>query len=329
MACTIFAAMSASSVATIATIGAFAFPALAKRKYDPAFSCGIVSAGGLLAPMIPPAGVLIIYAAITDESLGKLFLAGIFPGLLMAAAFATYAIVYCKVSKKYTPAPEISWNERWRSLKNGIWGLSVPIFIIGGLYSGVFTVNECAALAAIYTLIIILVRRKIKFRDTLTVLKACTLNTTMILVIIIGALIMGHLFIRLQVTQLAMQFVKDSSLSPMAILWGVLALMIVLGCFMEGVSLQMIVIPIAYPMIIAAGFNGIWFGILQGITTEIGFLTPPVGMNLFVVQGMTGFKMSQVVRGMTPFLIIMFVILLILFFFPQISLWLPNQMIQK
>jgi len=325
VACTVFAAISTSSVATAVTIGLIALPALALRKYDPPFSYGLLAAGGTLGIMVPPSGSMIIYSAVTEESLGKLFIAGLFPGIILSSAFILYAIIFCKYKKTEKP-PVVTWPERLQALKVGLWGLAAPIIIMGGIYSGVFTPLESGAIAVLYALCMVVGRGKLKFRDIPKTLRMSTESATMVLSIIVGAMILGNFMTMMRVPNMAMDYVSSLEISRWWVMLAIFALLTVLGMFLEVISTMMITLPILYPLILSLGFDGIWFAVMVTLVMEMALLTPPVGLNLYVIMGITKAPLVDVLRGTIPFFIIMVAGLILFAVFPEISTWLPQKM---
>ncbi len=326
--CAIFAAISISSVVVAITIGLIALPALAARGYDKRFSYGVLAAGGTLGIMIPPSGTMLIYSGITEESLGKLFMAGLIPGIILVALFSIYASFRCARTGACQKIAPYSWKERFRGFKTGIWGLLAPIVLIAGIYSGIFTVLEAGAVVAIYVLVMSLARRKIKVSQMPAFLRDCASNAGMILIIVVGALIMGMLMTLLKLPDTVVNFVSAANIPAWTVIAALMLIYIILGMFLEVVSAMMITLPIVYPLIISLGFDGIWFAVLLTLTMEMALITPPVGLNLFVVQGVSGAPLTDVLRGMVPFFIIMLIGLVLFALFPQLSIWLPSTMIR-
>lgn len=325
--CAFFAAISISSVATVATIGLIALPSLLKRNYNEAFSLGLIGSGSTLGIMIPPSATMILYAAVTEESMGKLMIAGLIPGLLIVVLFGIYSVIYCSREGAYEKEEVASWKERFLAIKKAIWVLLVPILIIVGLFSGIFTVLECGGVASIYTLIMLLVRRKLKIRDLPRLLTECGGSAGFIIIIIAGALTMGRFLTLLQIPQLAMDFVTSMQLAPWMVIVAIMIMFTILGLFLEVASVMMITLPVIYPIVIGLGYNGIWFAVLMTLCMEMALLTPPVGLNLFVIQGIAEAPLGRIVKGTVPFFLLMALGLIIIYIFPQLSLWLPNLMI--
>ena len=327
--CAIFAAISASSVATALTIGLIAIPALQAKNYNRPLTYGMIAAGGTLGIMIPPAGSMIIYSAVTEESLGKLFMAGVIPGFLTAGVFMVYVFFVSKFKFKMQTETDMttSWREKFGSIYKAKWVLVAPVIIIGGIYSGVFTPTEAGSVAAVYTLLMALGRRKMKVSEIPEVILNTAVSGIGILVIIAAALVMGNYMTMLNLPQKAIELVMSSGVSR----WGVMGLLgvvyLMMGMFLEIVSIMMITLPVVYPLIIFLGFDGIWFAVAVTLLMEIALITPPVGLNLFVIQGMTKAPLSEVLRGVLPFFLLMLLMVLIVAAFPALSTWLPSVMV--
>ncbi|HPQ45587.1 MAG TPA: TRAP transporter large permease subunit [Syntrophales bacterium] len=326
LACTVFAAISTSSVATAITIGLIALPALALRKYDKKFSYGLLAAGGTLGIMVPPSGSMIIYAAMTEESLGKLFIAGLIPGIILAGAFICYSIIFCKYRGETEKPPVVTWQERFQALKTGLWGLAAPIIIMGGIYSGIFTPLESGAIAVLYSLFMVVGRGKLKIKDIPKVLRKSTESGTMVLSIIVGAMVLGNFMTMMRVPNMAMDFVASLDVSRWVVMIAIFGLLTILGMFLEVISTMMITLPILYPLIISLGFDGIWFAVMVTLVMEMALLTPPVGLNLYVILGITNASLGDVLRGVVPFFLIMIAGLLLFAALPVLSTWLPGMM---
>ncbi len=329
LACSVFAAISSSSVATAATIGLIALPALAARKYNKPFSYGLLAAGGTLGIMIPPSGTMIIYSSVTDESLGKLFMAGVIPGLILASGFIVWSAVFCARRHDYERRPRASWRQRLHATKNGTWGILAPLIILGGIYSGVFTPLEAGAVAAAYCMLVVLVRRKVSPRELPKVMGESTLSSVMVLIIIVGALTLGDFMTLMKVPEQAMAFVSSLGLPPMGVIAMLMLIYIILGMFLEVVSCMLITLPIVYPMIIALGFDGIWFAVLMTLNMEMACISPPVGLNLYVIQGITRAPLGHILRGVWPFFVVMCLCMVLFALVPQLSTWLPSLMISR
>jgi C4-dicarboxylate transporter DctM subunit len=325
-ACAIFAAISGSSVATAATIGIIALPEMIKRGYEPRLAYGILAAGGTLGIMIPPSAPMIIYAGITEESTGALFMGGVVPGLLLTVIFALFGVLSCMRSGSYEKIAPATWKERLLNLKESFWALMTPVLILAVIYTGICTPTEAAAVAVVYALAIGLGRGSIKLRKLNTIMAEGTRSSTMILNIIVGAMLLGTITTVLQVPQQLVSFVGSLHVSKWVVMLLLTMIFIVLGMFLEVVSILLITMPIVYPLVISLGFNGVWFGIFVVVLMEMALITPPVGLNIYVIQGIGKASLTDVSRGVVPFMILMLLALLLLWFFPDLATWLPSTM---
>lgn len=322
-ACAIFAAISGSSVATAVTIGAMAIPEMLKRGYDRKLVVGSVAAGGTLGILIPPSIPMILYGTITDESVGKLFMSGVVPGALLTVLFICY-IVFASWDRPREPRS--SHAEKMKSLRENIWGLFLPVIIIGGIYTGIFTPTEAAAVGTVYALAItFFVYRSVTIQDMPAILRATIKTSCMIFSIMIGAMLFGYILTILQVPQALMRLVTEGDLNRWIVMLGINIMLLILGCVLETVSIILITLPMLYPIIKALGFDPIWFNVVLLINMELALITPPVGMNLFVIKGISGDSSIQdIIAGAAPFAAIMVFEILLLCFVPEIATWLPS-----
>lgn len=322
-ACAIFAAISGSSVATAVTIGAMAIPEMLKRGYDRKLVVGSVAAGGTLGILIPPSIPMILYGTITDESVGKLFMSGVVPGALLTVLFICY-IVFASWDKPREPRS--SHAEKMKSLRENIWGLFLPVIIIGGIYTGIFTPTEAAAVGTVYALAItFFVYRSVTIQDMPAILRATIKTSCMIFSIMIGAMLFGYILTILQVPQALMRLVTEGDLNRWIVMLGINIMLLILGCVLETVSIILITLPMLYPIIKALGFDPIWFNVVLLINMELALITPPVGMNLFVIQGISeDSSIQDIIAGAAPFAAIMVFEILLLCFVPEIATWLPS-----
>lgn len=322
-ACAIFAAISGSSVATAVTIGAMAIPEMLKRGYDRKLVVGSVAAGGTLGILIPPSIPMILYGTITDESVGKLFMSGVVPGALLTVLFICY-IVFASWDKPREPRS--SHAEKMKSLRENIWGLFLPVIIIGGIYTGIFTPTEAAAVGTVYALAItFFVYRSVTIQDMPAILRATIKTSCMIFSIMIGAMLFGYILTILQVPQALMRLVTEGDLNRWIVMLGINIMLLILGCVLETVSIILITLPMLYPIIKALGFDPIWFNVVLLINMELALITPPVGMNLFVIKGISeDSSIQNIIAGAAPFAAIMVFEILLLCFVPEIATWLPS-----
>ena len=323
VACGIFAAITGSSAACAVTIGAIAIPEMLKRNYERTVVLGAVAAGGTLGILIPPSIPMILYGAITGESIGQLFMSGVIPGFMLTIFFIL--IVVFK-SRNLPLEPKASWEERMAALKSSIWGLLLPVIVVGGIYTGAFTPTEAAAVGTVYSLFITFcIYKTLGIRDLPGILLGTVKTSSMIFAIMIGATLFGFVLTILQVPQSLTLMVTEMELSRWIFFIMINCLLLFLGCILETVSIIFITVPILYPIILQLGFDPIWFNVILQINMEMALITPPVGMNLFVIQGVSpDSKMTQIVKGVMPYALVMAVEMLILCFAPGLATWLPS-----
>ena len=326
LACTGFAACTGSSLASGATMGTIAYPEMMKFKYSPRLATGCIASGGTLGILIPPSVVFIIYGFLTAQPIGVLFIAGIVPGLLLSGLFLTLISVMVLRNPKLGPRGQsFPWGERLKAL-TGVWGMLVIfLLVVGGLYLGVFAPSEAGAIGAFGAFVVALSRRT-KIPLLLTALKDSMRLTCMVMTILIGAMIFGVFLTVSGFPSMASAWITGLPVSPYAVLILILLMYIPLGMIMDAMAMVLLTIPVIFPIITGLGFDPIWFGVLIVLVFEMALITPPVGMIVYVVQGVTKVPLEEVFRGNMPFLIAMVVALALLLAFPQISLWLPGTM---
>ncbi|MCX5818502.1 MAG: TRAP transporter large permease subunit [Deltaproteobacteria bacterium] len=327
LSCAIFAAMCGSSVATVATIGIIAIPEMINRGYKKQLVYGTVAIGGVLGPLIPPSLFMILIGAITGDSVGKLFMAGMLPGIMLAAIFSAYIVVVSLRDKSSVKVEPASWAERWDVLKKAFWGLMAPVVILGGIYTGVFTPTEAAGIGVTYSLIIcFFAYRSLNFKGLLKVILDGSKLTATIMFIVTGAVVFGQLVTMLQIPDIVFQFVSALPLSPMGVLWVTLFAILILGALMDEVAILLITYPTLYHIFVQGfGFDSIWFALVFLFTLEVGLVAPPVGINIFVVQGIwKDASFEDVVKGVWPFALLMVASILLVVYIKPLSLWLPK-----
>lgn len=322
LTCMIFAAISGSSPATAAAIGAIMIPMMVKAGYDKKYSMGLVASAGTLGILIPPSIPLILYGSVSEQSTGRLFSAGIIPGLVLGLALIIYAVITAH-RKGYGGLPKVPMKDRLAPTLRSIWGLLMPVFILGGIYAGVVTPTEASFLAVLYALIIsFLVYRELDFRKFRNILAESINTTAMIFLIIAAALVLGTFLTTEQIPQGFAQWVSDSGFNKWTFLLIVSILFFILGMFLEPTAIILITLPILLPIIATLEIDVIHFAIIMVVNMELGMITPPVGLNLFVVSGITGEKVESVIKGVVPFFGIFIIVLIIIILFPQLSLML-------
>lgn len=323
IACAIFAAITGSSVACAVTIGSIAIPEMLSRGYSRHLVLGTVAAGGTLGILIPPSIPMILYGAITDESIGKLFMSGVVPGVLLTIMFIGI-VVY---SSRSLPLQEAaSWDERLTALKKSFWGLMLPVIVVGGIYTGVFTPTEAAGVGTVYSLFItFFVYRTLGLKDLPEILRDTIQTSCMIFAIMIGASLFGFVLTILNAPQALTEYVAGLDMGCWMVFIAINILLLFLGCILESISIIFITLPILFPLIVRLGFDPIWFNVVMLINLELALITPPVGMNLFVLQGISpDSKMTDIIKGVIPFGLVMALEILVLCFFPEIATWLPS-----
>jgi C4-dicarboxylate transporter, DctM subunit len=325
-ACAMFAATSGSSVATAATIGTVAMGEIKKHGYSERLFLGTIAAGGTLGILIPPSINMIVYGALTDSSIPKLYLAGIVPGLVLASLFSLTVLIICllrpELGGKRTVA---SWQARIRALPDLIPPLVIFLAVIGSIYAGLATATESAALGVIAALGVAAWHRRLTLRMLLHAFEGTMRTTAMIMAILIAAYFLNFVISAIGLTAQVNQLITSLGLSATELLIGVIIFYLILGCFMETLSMMVATVPIIAPIMIKAGYDPIWFGILVVILIEAAMITPPVGINLYVVQGLRKRgRIDDVIIGASPFVISMMVMLAILCYWPDLALWLPR-----
>jgi C4-dicarboxylate transporter DctM subunit len=327
-ACAGFAAVSGSSLATAATLGTVALPEMKRFHYDDRLATGSVAAGGTLGILIPPSTVMVIYGILTEQPIGTLFVAGILPGLLLSGLFLITIYILTARNPELGPAgPRFSLHERIATLRSMGGLLSLFILVVGGLYAGWFTPTEAAGIGAFGALFVTLCKRRLHSENLWASLKETTLASAMIFLILIGANIFGYFLAVSQIPEWIIGRVSALGMNRYLVLGVVSLVYMVLGCLMEGLAIMVITLPVIYPMITNLGFDPIWFGVVITLFMEMSLITPPVGMNVFVISGVArDVPMALIFRGILPFFLAMVVCLALLIIAPQIALFLPGTM---
>jgi len=323
-----FAAASGVSTAACATFAKMVLPEMFKHGVQRALALGCVACSSTLAIMIPPSIMLITYALLTGQSVGRLLIAGIIPGLMEAALYMGMVFIRCKLNPSLIPkSPPFSWKERFTSLSRA-WGILFIVFVVmGGIYTGIFTPVEAGAIGAFVALGAVLVVKKGQVREIGQALFDTVSLTSSVLFIVIGGMMFGVLLAQSQLPVLLTEYIAGLNMSPMLILISIMVFYIIIGCFLDALSILIITMPIVYPLIISLGFDPIWFGILITFSIEMALVTPPYGLNLFVIQAtVPDLKIGDLYRGVSWFLLVDLIRLAILIAFPAVALWLPGMM---
>lgn len=322
--CALFAAVSGSSSATTATIGKITTTELKRRGYNRRLSVGSLAGAGSLGLLIPPSIVMIVYGIQAEVSISKLFMAGILPGILIAVLYSGYMMIRALLDPSVSPREAKSDVSYWQSLRYLLPIIILIGLVLGSIYTGIATPSEAAAVGVFGTLVLLLVERQLSWEMLQKALIATLLTSTMVCSIMISAALlstaMGYLHLP---TELA-SFIAQLNLTPAMLLLALAVFYVVLGLFLDGISITVMSLPITLPIVIQAGFDPLWFGVFLVIMIELGQITPPVGFNLFVLQGLTGEKIGQVARAAFPFFLLMCLAVLILCLVPGLALWLPN-----
>lgn len=325
VAAMIFSAISGSTTATALVLGVILIPAMLSRGYRQPFALGIVGASGILGTLIPPSLALIIYGLIADASIPKLFLAGVVPGLMLGAMFALWVLVYCRFFTQVPLNPRIAPKQAWRTTAHALPALMIPVLVLGGIYSGLITIVEAAALACILSIAVSWgIYRQCKTRELIPVLAEGMVRSANILLIIAVAGVFSHWIIASNLPQGLVSYVVATGLEPWHFLAAMNLIMIALGMVLEVVAVILITLPIVLPSLAALDINLIHYGIVVIVNMGLATITPPVGLNLFVLQSISGAPFSQVMRGIWPFIILLALLLAAVTGIPWLALWLPG-----
>ncbi|WP_147694610.1 TRAP transporter large permease [Vogesella mureinivorans] len=324
VACALFAAVSGSSPATVVAIGSILLPAMLKQGYPKEFGVGVIGTAGGLGILIPPSIVMVIYAVSTNASIGKLFMAGVVPGLLLALVLLGVTWFVAR-KKNYPRMAKAGWGERISAFRESFWGLFLIVVVIGGIYSGIFTATEAAAMSAVYAFCVALfVYKDIGWKQVPKVLLDSANMSAMLLYIITNAVLFSFLLTSESIPQDLAAWINDQGLSPWMFLLVVNLLLLLAGNFMEPSSVLLITAPILFPVAVALGIDPIHFGIIMVVNMEIGMITPPVGLNLYVASGIAKMGLTDVTKACAPWILVMIAYLMLITYVPAISLWLPN-----
>ena len=328
--CTIFAAVSGSSAATLTTVGKMTIPELRKRNYPEHLTIGTLAGAATLGLMIPPSLTLIVYGVAINESITKLFIAGIIPGMMLAFLFMCYVVVISKLSKDYNPTsePPLSFAEKLKRSRFLMPVLLLITLVIGSMYLGIATATEAAAIGVLGSLTLAAAQRSLTFGNFVESLMGATRTSAMIALILAGAAFLSLSMGFTGLPRALAEWIALIELSRFELLMVLLVFYIILGCFLDGISVVVLTIAIVEPMIRQAGIDIIWFGIFIVVVVEMAQITPPIGFNLFVLQGMTGYSMSFIARAALPMFLIMMLMVFILIAFPELATWLPDNLRQ-
>lgn len=323
-ACIVMAAMSGSAAACAAGIGMIAVAEMKKSGYREAFSCATIAAGGALGPIIPPSITLILYAGLTQTSVNALFAAGAVPGLIIGFAFMLWSSCVCRM-KGYAKTQAAPWRERWYAFKEAFFALLTPVIVIGGMFAGLFTATEAAAVASFYVMILgFFVFKTLKVKDLPKIFWATAEQTAKVMFVIATAGFFQYVLLYTRIPQEAIAFISTSFTSIVPVLLIIIALLVIMGCFMEGTAILLITVPIFVPLAKAFGFDVVQLGIVMCISLAVGVLTPPVGLNLYVMASISGVKVMAIAREALGYVLIMILGAAAVAFIPELSLGLAR-----
>ena len=327
-ACTAFGAVSGSSPATAATMATVGLPEMKRYNYAPELSCGSVASGGGLGMLMPPSVVLIVYGILTEQSIGALFVAGIVPAIFITILFALSISVYCWKYPLQGPAGDkFTWGEKFRSLSKIGETLVVFLLVMGGLFTGIFTPTEAGGVGSACVLLVALLRKQLSWKGFVKSINETLRTSCMVLLLIAGATVFGHFLAISRIPFNVASWVAELNMPAFAIVLMIMLVYLIGGCFIDALALIMLTIPIFYPIILNLGYDPIWFGIIIVLVTQMGVITPPVGINVYVVAGIAkDIRLETIFKGVLPFLIALIIGTIILIAVPQITLWLPRLM---
>ncbi|HPC85654.1 MAG TPA: TRAP transporter large permease [Smithellaceae bacterium] len=327
-ACAGFSAVCGSTSATAATMASVALPEMKKYRYDPALATGVVAAGGSLGILIPPSTIFIIYGIMTEQSIGELFMAGVIPGILLSCFFVLSILIWASLRPDLGPrGPKSTWKEKFRSLFGLIETLLLFVLVMGGLFAGVFTPTEAAGIGAAGTILIAWIGRHLTWKGLKNALYDTTRITCMIFVVVAGATVFGHFLAVTRIPADIGTFVSGLQFPPVVIMGLIILIYLLLGCLMDSLAMIMLTIPIFYPVVLALGFDPIWFGVIIVVVSGMGVITPPVGINAYVVAGVArDVPLHVIFKGTLHMLYAMIALAVLLMVFPEIATFLPKML---
>lgn len=328
-ACAFFAALSGSSVAAAAAMGTIAIPEMRRFKYDPALAVGVVAAGGTLSFLIPPSLGFVVYGMLTEQSIGKLLVSGILPGLVLSLTFIAVIIVKVKLNPNLAPITpgHITWKEKFRAL-GGVWEtMLVFVIVMGGIYLGFVNPTEAGAIGATALFIIVISKMKLTWRSLTTALLEATRISVMVLFLVAGANVFSYFLALSTIPASVSAWMASLQISPFAVLAIIVMIYVIMGCFLDAISMMVLTMPVIFPVVKTLGFDPIWFGVVCVIMMEAGLITPPVGLNVYTLAGVVkDVPMLTIFHGSMPFLFAMIVVTILIAIFPGIALYLPSMM---
>ncbi|WP_310492058.1 TRAP transporter large permease subunit [Dechloromonas sp.] len=326
LACALFAAVSGSSPATVVAIGSILLPAMVKAGFPNKFGAGVIATSGALGILIPPSIVMVMYSVATNTSVGALFMAGVIPGLALAATLG--GVTWYRAKKfDYPRQPKATWGERWKAFRASVWGLLLIVVVMGGIYTGIFTPTEAAAMSAVYAFICaVFIYRDLGFKDVPKVLLNSANMSAMLLYIITNAVLFSFIMTNENIPQALADWMLGNGLGMITFLLAVNVILLLAGNFMEPSSIVLIFAPILFPVAMALGIHPVHFGILMVVNMEVGMCHPPVGLNLYVASGITKMGITELTVAVWPWLLSMLCFLMVVTYWPGLSLWLPQRL---
>ena len=326
LACALFAAVSGSSPATVVAIGSILLPAMVKAGFPKRFGAGVITTSGALGILIPPSIVMVMYAVATNTSVGALFMAGVVPGIALALVLG--GVTYWRARKNnYPRLPKASWGERWAAFRKSAWGLFLIIVVMGGIYAGIFTPTEAAAMSAVYAFIVaVFIYKDLGLKDVPRVLLSSANMSAMLLYIITNAVLFSFIMANENIPQALADWMLGNGLGMIAFLLAVNVILLMAGNFMEPSSIMLIFAPILFPVAMKLGIDPIHFGIIMVVNMEVGMCHPPVGLNLYVASGITKMGITELTVAVWPWLLAMLGFLVVVTYVPELSLWLPRML---
>ncbi len=326
LACALFAAVSGSSPATVVAIGSILLPAMVKAGFPNKFGAGVIATSGALGILIPPSIVMVMYSVATNTSVGALFMAGVIPGLALAGVLG--GVTWYRARKfNYPRQPKATWGERWKSFRASVWGLLLIVVVMGGIYSGIFTPTEAAAMSAVYAFVCaVFIYRDMSLKDVPKVLLNSANMSAMLLYIITNAVLFSFIMTNENIPQALADWMLGNGLGVITFLLAVNVILLLAGNFMEPSSIVLIFAPILFPVAVALGIHPVHFGILMVVNMEVGMCHPPVGLNLYVASGITKMGITELTVAVWPWLLSMLGFLVVVTYWPGLSLWLPRQL---
>jgi len=327
-ACAIFGAICGSNTATAATMGAIALPEMRKYKYDDSLSTASVAAAGALGILIPPSVIFIVYGAATEQSIGKLFISGIIPGILLMVLYMITIVILVKKKPEIAPAGQkFSFKEKIRALNGGLFEIIITFIIsLGGLFAGYFSATEAGAIGAGSILLITVLRKQLKWDGFIKSLKDTTRTAAMIMLLVAGAMVFGRFIAVSRLPFEMANWASNLNLPPFMIIAVILIIYLILGCFIDALAMVLLTVPIFYPVVVdVLGYDPIWFGVVVVMVVAMGVITPPVGMNVFIIKGVAkDVPLETIFKGVWPFVIVIFACIALLIIFPQLATFLPG-----